>query len=102
MDITTASYGFMNPFERYALDKNRVRKYTDYALSQGLHVYGSAYTDDEIYGEYWLRTPLESDYDHSGYGVACTVDEEGYAANGSFVCWTAFGVVPMLWLQDAE
>ena len=102
VDITTASYGFMNPFERYALDKNRVRKYTDYALSQGLHVYGSAYTDDEVYGEYWLRTPLEYDSDHSGYGVACTVDEEGYAANGSFVCWTAFGVVPMLWLQDAE
>ena len=97
VEITSSKYGFHDFMDRYANDKNRIRKYSDYALSQGLWAHGSSYTDDELYGEYWLRSPRQEN-DGSGYGAACNVDEEGSAANGAFVIDTAIGVVPMLWI----
>ena len=98
-DVTNPKYGFSDFMERYANDKNRIRKYSDYALSQGLWAHGSAYTQEVLYGEYWTRSPFQSKSDNSGYGVACKVDEEGYAAGGDFVITTSMGVVPMLWLN---
>ena len=97
-EITNADYGFTPCYTRYAEDTNRIRLYSDYALSQGLWAHSGSYTNGVKYGEYWLRTPYQSDYDGSGYGAVCTVDEEGTAEQSGYVCWTAFGVVPMLWI----
>ena len=97
-EVTTEKYGFSDFMERYANDKKRIRKYSDYALSQGLWAHGSAYTQDELYGEYWLRSPHQEN-DGGGSGMACNVDEEGYAANADFVINTAIGVLPMLWIK---
>ena len=97
-EVTTEKYGFSDFMERYANDKKRIRKYSDYALSQGLWAHGSAYTQDVLYGEYWLRSPHQEN-DGGGSGTACNVDEEGYAANADFVINTAIGVLPMLWIK---
>ncbi|MCR5456742.1 MAG: DUF6273 domain-containing protein [Clostridiales bacterium] len=97
-EITSLEYGFMTPFDRYSLDKQRIRSYSDYAACQGLWVHNNVYTQNVNQGEYWLRSPIEYS-DGGGYGEVCKVDEEGYCATGCAVFDTCIGVVPMLWID---
>ncbi len=93
-EVTNSEFGFSS--SNTDSNGNRMLQGSDYAKCQGLWV--ENLSDDPRYGNsnWWQRTPFSYSYH------ACTVCDDGYAAEDGFAYNTSFGVCPALKIQNLD